>query len=88
MAVECTMVLWGGELDGDEVKISPLERPDITYAVPHKDQVKIEACKSARTKQELREKLAVLAYQFDPAASTVDRFIMRRAPQLDRVIQR
>lgn len=88
MADKPKMILFGGEKDGWETEISPLDRPDVFYVVPYGNENQIAACKSNRAKLELRDKLAVLAYRFDPEHSTADRFIMRRAPELDRVTQR
>jgi len=85
------MVLYGGEKDGygqdGEVTISAHDCPNIFYAVPNIDDEKIRATHGTDAKRELRDKLAVLAYEFDGESSTHDLFVMRRNPKLDKVRQ-
>lgn len=81
------MELWAGEKDGWETEMSPDDRPKVFYAVPHADEPKIGACKSTRAKLEMRDKLAILAYEFDPQRSSETRYLMVRRPALDRVPQ-
>jgi hypothetical protein len=85
MGVKPVMVLFGGERDGWDTEIDPAYRPDVYYVVPHEDQNKIDACKSSVAKREMCDRLAVLAYEFDPEQSTLTRFVMVRRPQRDRV---
>lgn len=80
-----TMTLVGGEKDGLELTLSDDDRPDVYYALPNADEDKIKKTRGNEAKRELRDKLAVLAYRRDPAASTADRFVMRRCPELDKV---
>ena len=75
----------GGEKDGYELKISASDRPDVFFATPNLDEEKIRNTKGNDAKRELRDRLAVLAYQFDPAVSTEERFRMRRCPELDKI---
>jgi hypothetical protein len=86
--MKSTMILVGGAKDGWETEISPQDRPDVFYVVPYEDEAKISACKSPRAKLEMRDRLARLAYRFDPDQSSANRFLMRRTPELDRVTQR
>jgi len=80
------MVLVGGELDGkDFKKISAASRPEVFYAVPALDEGKIRNAKGNVAKSELRQRLSVLAYKYDPEKSTKDRFHMVRCPELDKV---
>jgi hypothetical protein len=80
--------LFGGEMDGWEMKNVPVaSRPDVFYAVPRLDEDKIKSTSGSRAKQELRQKLATLAYKFDPDRSTANHFKMTRCPELDRVPQ-
>ena len=80
-----TMSLVGGEKDGLELALSDDDRPDVYYALPNLDEEKVKKTKGNEAKRELRDKLAVLAYKFDPFVSTQDRFVMRRTPELDKV---
>jgi hypothetical protein len=83
------MVLVGGEKDGlgqdGELSLSAKDRPNVFYAVPNVDDEKIRNAKGNQYKHELRDKLAVLAYQYDPYTSTTDVFYMDRTPALDKV---
>lgn len=79
------MVMFGGEKDGLEVPITATARPDVFYAVPNLDDEKVKRARGERAKQELRERLSVLAYKFDPEKSSGNRYRMYRAPALDRV---
>jgi hypothetical protein len=80
------MQLFGGELDGWEKKnVSPAARPDVFYGIPRDDEEKIKAVRSPSAKQELKEKLAVLAYKYDEETSTANHYKMRRCCELDRV---
>jgi hypothetical protein len=85
------MVLFGGEKDGygmdGELIISGNHRPQVFYAVPILDEDKIKKTHGHDAKRELRDKLAVLAYEFDENASTADLFVMRRKTELDKVRQ-
>jgi hypothetical protein len=87
MAARTKMILWGGEKDGWETEISPADRPDVFYVVPHSDEHRLQGLKSNQARLELRAELAVLAYKYDPEhlQSTSYRFIMTRTPALDRV---
>lgn len=86
------MVLWGGEKDGlginGELKTTAEDCPEVFYAVPNVDEDKIKRTRGKEAKQELREKLSVLAYKFDESRSTADTFVMVRNAALDRVSQR
>jgi hypothetical protein len=80
-----TLVCYGGEKDGLEVRdIPPNACPRIFYAVPNLDDEKIRRTKGNAAKRELRDKLAVLAYEFDSLISTREVFVMRRNPALDK----
>ena len=79
------MYLFGGEKDGDVVPISAEDRPDVFFAVPNLDMDKITKTKGTEAKRETRDRLAILAYQFDPQASGPNRFVMRRNAALDKV---
>lgn len=85
------MQLFGGEKDGygqnGELNIPAAQRPDIFYVVPNLDDEKIKQIKGNVAKRELRDKLAVLAYKFDPDTSSTTHFKMRRCPELDKVKQ-
>lgn len=79
------MMLMGGEKDGLELPIRiATDRPDIFYAVPNNDDEKIRKIKGTTNKLELRDKLAVLAYEFDPEASDDETFRMKRTPAKDK----
>ncbi len=81
------LVLIGGEQDGLEVPgISAQECPHIFYAVSIADQDKIRTTRGNNAKRELRDRLAYLAYQYDPLVSTHDRFVMRRRADLDKKV--
>ena len=83
------MVCFGGEKDGlgmnGELTVSASERPDVFYAVPNLDEDTIKKVRGNTAKQQLREKLSILAYKYDPDVSTAARYVMRRCPELDRV---
>jgi hypothetical protein len=83
------MVLTGGEKDGlgqnGELLVEETDRPEVFYAVPNLDEDKIKKTRGLNAKHEMRDKLAVLAYKFDPDKSTSSRSLMRRAPELDKV---
>jgi hypothetical protein len=85
------MQLFGGEKDGygrdGELVIPATSRPDVFYVVPNLDEDKVSRVKSKQAKIELRDKLAVLAYKFDPDESSTDHFKMMRCPELDKVRQ-
>lgn len=87
MSKTIKMVLVNGERDGWEVDISDADLPTVFYVVPHEDEGKIGACKSTLAKQEMRDKLATLAYQLDPDRSDDTHSRLYRAPELDRVPQ-
>ena len=80
-----TMVCFGGEKDGLELSLSDDDAPDLYFALPNADEDKVKKIKGNEAKRELRDKLATLAYKFDPHSSTQDRFVMRRRPELDKV---
>lgn len=80
-----TMVCMGGEKDGLELSLSDDDAPDLYFALPNADEDKIKKTRGNEAKRELRDKLATLAYKFDPHSSTQDRFVMRRRPELDKV---
>lgn len=77
------MVLFGGEKDGLEIPITPTARPDVYYAVPNLDDEKIKRCRGEKAKAELKAKLSILAYRFDPERSSGNRWRMYRAAELD-----
>jgi hypothetical protein len=80
------LMLMGGEKDGLEIAIRvAADRPDIFYAVPNVDDEKIRKIKGTTNKLELRDKLAILAYEFDPEASDDETFRMKRTPDKDKV---
>lgn len=79
--------LFGGEKDGWSMPVSVDGRPDVFYAVPNLDEDQIKKLRSANAKEELRDKLSVLAYKFDPDRSTASHFRMYRCSELDRVRQ-
>lgn len=81
------MQLFNGEKDGWSAEVSLDARPDVFYAVPNLDEDLIKKTRSTHAKSELRDKLAVLAYKFDPDRSTAKHFRMVRCPELDRVRQ-
>lgn len=81
------MDLMGGEKDGWWVKISADARPDVFYAVPLLDEDRVKKTKGETAQRELAERLATLAYKYDPARSTATHFRMYRAPELDKVHQ-
>lgn len=81
------MVLLMGEKDGDSLELPPTDVPQIFYAVPNLDDQKIADTKGNDAKIELRDKLAVLAYKYDPVRSNPDVFVMVRTPELDKVSQ-
>ena len=80
-----TMVCFGGEKDGLELSLSHDDAPDVYYALPNVDEERVKKTRGNQAKSELRDKLAVLAYKFDPHSSSQDRFVMRRRPELDKV---
>lgn len=80
-----TMSLVGGEKDGLELSLSDDDAPDLYFALPNADEDKVKKTRGNEAKRELRDKLATLAYKFDPHSSTQDRFVMRRRPELDKV---
>lgn len=77
-----TMILLGGEKDGTEIKVSN-SHPDVFYAVPNADESRIKVVRG-RLKAELQTQLSVLAYRFDATRSTPTRYVMCRAPELDK----
>lgn len=79
--------LFGGEKDGWSDNVSPDSRPDVFYAVPNLDDDLIKKAHGTKVKEDLREKLSVLAYKFDADKSTANHFRMMRCPELDRVRQ-
>lgn len=80
------MQLMGGEKDGLEIPMRRAnDRPDIFFAVPNHDDEKIRKIKGTTNKLELRDKLAVLAYEFDPESSDEETFRMNRTPAKDKV---
>lgn len=81
------MILMLGERDGQEIPISPSDRPDVFYAVPNLDEQKITETKGNDNKRALRDKLAVLAYEYDVQTSTSTVFRMKRNAALDKVAQ-
>lgn len=85
------MQLFGGEKDGmgqdGELSISSKDRPDVFYAVPNLDEDKIKKTRGNDAKREMRDRLAILAYKFDPTDSDDKRYKMKRAPELDKVRQ-
>jgi hypothetical protein len=85
------MVLYGGEKDGygqdGELSLSADDCPNVFYAVPNIDEERIRATHGTDAKRELRDKLAVLAYEFDGEASTSEMFVMRRNAKLDKIHQ-
>lgn len=78
------MYLYGGEQDGLDIPISESSLPKVFYVVPHEDQVKVEAAKGKQAKLEMRDKLAVLAYEYDEQRSDAEHFRMYRNPALDK----
>jgi len=83
------MVLFGGEKDGmgqdGELTIDGAnDCPNVFYAVPLADEERIRMTKGVEAKRKMRDRLAVLAYEFDARASTATTFIMRRRPSLDK----
>lgn len=80
-----TMTLVGGEKDGLELSLSDDDAPDLYFALPNADEDKIKKTRGNEAKRELRDKLAILAYKFDPHSSSQDRYVMRRRPELDKV---
>lgn len=84
------MVLYGGEKDGlginGELIVSADSRPDVFHAVPNLDEDRIKKAKGDTAKTELRNRLAVLAYRYDPERSTANHFKFYRAPELDKVL--
>ena len=80
-----TMVCFGGEKDGLELSLSDDDAPDLYYALPNADEDKVKKTRGNEAKRELRDKLAILAYKFDPHSSSQDRYVMRRRPELDKV---
>lgn len=85
------MELYGGEKDGygrdGELTIPASSRPDVFYVVPNLDEDKLKLAKTKQAKIDLRDKLAVLAYKFDPDLSSANHFRMNRCPELDKVSQ-
>ena len=85
------MVLYGGEKDGQgmdgELMISAAHRPKVFYAVPNLDEDKIKKTQGKQAKLELRDRLAVLAYEFDESVSDAEQFVMVRNAKLDKVRQ-
>lgn len=81
------MVLYGGEKDGYGLngELDIKSHPQVFYAVPNHDEERIKRTAGKQAKIEMRNKLSVLAYEFDPERSTYDRFIMVRNPELDKV---
>ena len=58
--------LIGGELDGMEIPISSAQaRPDVYYAIPLTDEPKVRKIKGVKARNEVRSRLAILAYTFD-----------------------
>lgn len=85
MTNKITMVLMGGEWDGETRELDHADIPQIFYAVPLAELDRIKATKDNDAKRELRDKLAVLAYKYDPVGSLPDCFRMVRTPELDKV---
>jgi hypothetical protein len=82
------IALYGGEQDGQLIPdASTKERPEIYYAVPLVDDDKVKAVRGQQKKNQLREKLGVLAYKFDKEVMREGigkEYVYVRAPQLDK----
>lgn len=81
------IALFGGEQDGQLIPDVPKERPEIYYAVPLVDDSKLKEVRGQQKKNQLREKLGVLAYRFEKEIMREGigkEFVYVRAPQLDK----
>lgn len=80
--------LMGGEQDGQLVpNADPKTRPKVYYAVPLVDDPKLKGIKGQKKKDELRERLGVLAYQYQKEVvkeGIGTEYVYVRAPQLDK----
>jgi hypothetical protein len=79
----------GGECDGHTVMISHGDRPEVFYAVPLLDNEKIRATKGKEAKLAVRDRLAILAYEYrdDGEHRTEDgslEFRYYRCPEKDK----
>lgn len=80
--------LMGGEQDGQLVPNADAKnRPEIYFAVPLVDDAKVKDERGQRKKNELREKLGVLAYRFEKEFLREGiglEYVYVRAPKLDK----
>lgn len=79
--------LVGGEQDGQLVPNAPKDRPKVYYAVPLADDAKLKSVRGQKKKDELRERLGVLAYRFEKEVvkeGIGTEFVYVRAPKLDK----
>jgi hypothetical protein len=82
------IALYGGEQDGQLIPdASAKTRPEIYYAVPLVDDDKLKRVRGQNKKNELRERLGVLAYKFQKEVMREgigNEYVYVRAPQLDK----
>ena len=82
--------LMGGEQDGQLVpNANAKNRPDVYFAVPLADDEKVKVVRGQKKKDELRERLGVLAYRFEKEIVREGiglEYVYVRAPKLDKVL--
>jgi hypothetical protein len=78
----------GGEQDGQLVPNAPVkDRPEVYYAVPLVDDPKLKSIRGQKKKDELRERLGVLAYKYQREVLKEGigmEYVYVRAPGLDK----
>jgi hypothetical protein len=80
------IALYGGEQDGQLIPDAK-KRPDVYYAVPLVDDEKLKRVRGQNKKNELRERLGVLAYKFEKEVMREGiglEFVYVRFPELDK----
>lgn len=81
------IALYGGEQDGQLIPDVPKEHPEVYYAVPLADDGKLKDIRGQQKKNQLRQKLGILAYKFEKEIMREGigmEYIYVRAPQLDK----
>ena len=80
--------LFGGAQDGLVKKITGGDHPELFYVHAPSDDERISKVRGAAARKELRDKLSVLAYQFDKTVTKTGvgvEYQYRRCPEHDRV---
>ena len=76
--------LHGRRKDGLELSLSDDDALICTSRCPTPTRTRSKNAGNEAKRELPRDKLATLAYKFDPHSSTRDRYVMRRRPELDK----